>query len=504
MSAVRLLSAVRLVASLSSCAFLLATTAGCHNLDFGSRYNSGEIDIYDDLFSVSVVDEKHVVAVGYQGAAYWSEDGGDSWHKGKTPTNKLLYSVSMADPQTGWAVGQLGTIIKTEDGGRTWQSQPNLKSDEATHLFSVVALDPNTAIAVGTWGGRINTTDGGKTWEDNSLTVGLTHPQFVWLSLDDQEKVRLGTKVYEDVSLQDVFCLKGGRCWLIGEFGYIFISDDAGQSWDRAEILGDIRMDPILLDFDQLELDEDDIERLGEFADAIENETHLNVLIDPLLSDREIGAYVKNPDDPEALFDVISARLDETKGVLEEAGLMTDRLRMYNKPPWDYADFEEHDDMFLERYIEGRRSGGESMLKVSVIQNPFLFTVRFKDASEGLISGLGGVVLRSRDGGDTWTYVMTERRQALFSVAMTDGRAVAIGEKGLVQYSSDGGESWKPPSERQFPPIFTFMRDVYFSPTNRRVGFIVGQEGMVLRTTDAGEHWAHVLPPEGHREARMF
>ena len=139
------------------------------------------------------------------------------------------------------------------------------------------------------------------------------------------------------------------------------------------------------------------------------------------------------------------------------------------------------------------------MLKVSVIQNPFLFTVRFSDAETGLISGLGGVVLRSHDGGRSWTYVATARRQALFSVATTNGRSIAVGEKGLVQYSQDGGAHWDPPTQEQFPPIFTYMRDLRFAPDRIETGFIVGQEGMVLRTKDSGESWLQVLPPPGRR-----
>lgn len=475
---------------------------GCHNLDFSSRFGKGEIDIYDDLYSVAVVDGEHVVAVGYHGAAFFTEDGGETWKKGTTPTNRLLYSVSMADRNIGWAVGQLGTILRTEDGGRIWTLQENLKIDEATHLFGVHAIDPQTAIAVGEWGGRIFTSDGGKTWTDNSLSVGLDHPQFVWLTPEDQEKVRTGGKVYEDVSLQDVFCLDEVNCWIIGEFGYIFISNDAGETWQRGEILGDVRTDPIPMDFDQLELKEADIEMLTAFAKQIENESHLNVLIDPFVSDREIAAYFdgENPDD---LFDVISARLDETKGVLEDAGLMSDRMRIYNKPPWDYADFMEHDDTFLDRYIAGRRADS-AMLKVSVIQNPFLFTIRFSDAQSGLIAGLGGVVLRSEDGGQTWSYVETDRRQALFSVASTEGRSIAVGEKGLVQYSEDAGVSWGQPPEDVFPRIFTFMRDLYFAPGSDEIGFIVGQEGMVLRTSNSGASWTQVLPPEGRRGGGGF
>jgi photosystem II stability/assembly factor-like uncharacterized protein len=171
---------------------------------------------------------------------------------------------------------------------------------------------------------------------------------------------------------------------------------------------------------------------------------------------------------------------------------------MYNTPPWDYEDFIQHDPTFLQRYVDGRRAD-QAKLEVSVIQNPFLFTVRFANEQSGMIAGLGGVILRSEDGGQTWTYVEIGLRQALFSVAVTDGRAIAVGEKGLVQYSQDGGLSWDPPTEQQFPSIFTFMRDLRFASDALETGFIVGEEGMVLRTRDAGESWTQVLPPEDRR-----
>ncbi|HVN37574.1 MAG TPA: YCF48-related protein, partial [Myxococcota bacterium] len=166
-----------------------------------------------------------------------------------------------------------------------------------------------------------------------------------------------------------------------------------------------------------------------------------------------------------------------------------------------YEDFLEHDPSFLDRYVEARRSPGHGppMIKVSVIQNPFLFTVEFANEREGLISGLGGVILRSEDGGKSWSYVETSRKQALFAVDTSADRAVAVGEKGLVQYSSDGGKSWAPPTAGQFPPIFTFMRDLGFATKGRLTGFIVGQDGMVLRSKDAGQTWTQVLPPPERR-----
>ena len=87
------------------------------------------------------------------------------------------------------------------------------------------------------------------------------------------------------------------------------------------------------------------------------------------------------------------------------------------------------------------------MIQVSVIQNPYLFTVRFKDENEGLISGLGGVVLRSRTAAAPGATSEMDRKQALFSVAAADGRAIAVGEKGFVRVSDDGGASWAAPAD---------------------------------------------------------
>ena len=477
---------------------------GCSGHDFTPRTKPGDIDIYDDLFSVSVADEQHAVAVGYHGSAYWTEDGGDTWHKGATGTEELLYSVSLADSHNGWAVGQTGTILRTTDGGKTWELQPNLKVEEGSHLFGVQALDAKTAWAVGEWGTRIHTDDGGATWKDESLTIDTSHPMFVWLSMQDQERVRNGEKVYEDVGLNNVFCLPepSQKCWLVGEFGYIFWSEDRGATWNRGEILGSVRMDPIQFDYNAIEIGPDDKKKLTEFAAQIVDSAHLNVLVEPYASAKEI-ANLGRKDDPSALFDVLSARLDEARSVLEDAGVLSDRLRMPNKPPWDYEDFLDDDPTFLDRYLEGRKAETPSV-KISVIQNPYLFTVRFKDENDGLIAGLGGVVLRSGDGGRTWNYEQMDRKQALFSVEAVDGRAIAVGEKGFVRVSDDGGNSWAVPDVANFPTVFTFMRDIGFDP-QRRTGLIVGQQGKVMRSKDGGKSWSQVLPPpELDTAGRMF
>jgi photosystem II stability/assembly factor-like uncharacterized protein len=404
----------------------------------------------------------------------------------------------MADANRGWAVGQQGTVLRTEDGGLTWTRQMNNKVQEDTHLFGVHALDANTAWAVGEWGGRLFTDDGGKSWQDRSLTIDQLHPQFVWLSPPEQDKVRKGEKVYEDVGLTDIYCLRDAQhCWIIGEFGYIFHTDNAGQTWQRASIQQDISVPPIVLGFDQIEISEEHAQALREFAKKIIDLPHLNVAIEPVASAQELAEFGKE-DDPTPLFEILEARVQAVSAVLEEAGLLSDRIRKRGSPPWDYEDFLDDDPEFLRRYLSGRQSDAPG-IAVTIAQNPYLFTVRFADANEGYIAGLGGVVLVSQDGGRNWTYRDTGRKQAIFSLFPVEGHVIAVGEKGFVRTSSDRGDTWVTP-QKGFPTIFTFMRDIWFAPDGKS-GFIVGERGNVLHTNDAGQSWQTVLPPPEHRSA---
>lgn len=491
--------ASRASAALAGFAAVVLLSSACHESRFDpNKHSTDKIDIYDDLFAVSAPTPQNVVAAGYWGSVYVSADGGNTWKRGETGTRNLLYDVSMADATRGWAVGQSGTILRTEDGGLTWKSQDNTKAKEDTHLFAVHALDANTAWAVGEWGARLFTDDGGVSWQDRSLTIDLLHPQFVWLSPPEQERVRKGEKVYEDVGLTDVFCLPAStRCWIIGEFGYIFHTDNAGQQWTRGAIEQDISVPPISLPYNEIEITDAHAQSLREFAAKIIDMPHLNVAIEPVASAAEIAEFGKL-DDPSPLFEILEARVQSVSAVLEEAGLLSDRIRKRGAPPWDYEDFLKDDPDFLTRYLEGRKSDAPG-IAVTIAQNPYLFTVRFGNENDGYIAGLGGVVLVSSDGGQHWEYRDTGRKQAIFSLFPVDGRVIAVGEKGFVRVSTDRGESWAIP-EHGFPTIFTFMRDIWFSPEGKS-GFIVGERGSVLSTQDAGQNWKSVLPPPDHKSA---
>jgi len=475
-------------------ALALLLPIACHDTHFELRGGHGEIDVPDDLFAVSVVDSSVALAAGYWGSIYRTEDAGQTWIKTETGTKRLIYSISMADSQNGWAVGQLSLVLHTSDGGKTWQPQSTPKDNQGVHLFAVQAVSAQQAVAVGEWGTRLLTEDGGKSWQDNSLTISEEHAQFVWLTVPDQEKVRRGEKVFEDVTLNDVSCLQANRlsCWIIGEFAYLFRTEDGGKTWEQGKIESGIEIQPIQMGHNSIELDDAAKENITAFAKAIADQQHLNIAVEPRVSEKEIREFGK-PDDPFPLFEIIEARTQEVQTVIEDAGILSDRIRRRGAPPWDYEEFIEKDPDFLTRYMNSRRADAPGV-EVQISQNPYLFSVRFADQSEGWISGLGGVILRSHDSGRTWTYEKLGRVQAVFGIhPFSADTAIVVGEKGLIYATEDGGKSWK--QWPGFPTIFTFMRGIAFAPGDR-IGYIVGQRAMVLRSDDSGKTWTKVLPRE--------
>ena len=121
--------------------------------------------------------------------------------------------------------------------------------------------------------------------------------------------------------LNDVYCLKppSKHCWIIGEFGYIFQSKDSGRNWTRGAIIGDIRMDPIGLSFNQTDLASLDEGRLAEFAKIISDQQHLNIEVEAVASAREARSFGKE-NDPFEFFEILDARALNVRSVLEEAG----------------------------------------------------------------------------------------------------------------------------------------------------------------------------------------
>ena len=74
-------------------------------------------------------------------------------------------------------------------------------------------------------------------------------------------------------------------------------------------------------------------------------------------------------------------------------------------------------------------------------------------------------------------------KSLLQSVVRAGDRIVAVGQRGHLVISSDGGATWK-----QSPvPVASDLTAVYF--VDDRQGWVVGHDGVILHTGDGGEKW---------------
>jgi photosystem II stability/assembly factor-like uncharacterized protein len=107
----------------------------------------------------------------------------------------------------------------------------------------------------------------------------------------------------------------------------------------------------------------------------------------------------------------------------------------------------------------------------------------------GLAVGDFGTLLRTEDGGDTWSGVATGTTEALTHAEVLDEDSALVAGHCSIMRSDDGGRSfarlsWNPTGVGCDPPIaaVAFAGD--------RTGLVALDDGMLLRTVDGGTTWS--------------
>jgi photosystem II stability/assembly factor-like uncharacterized protein len=137
--------------------------------------------------------------------------------------------------------------------------------------------------------------------------------------------------------------------------------------------------------------------------------------------------------------------------------------------------------------------GGENwtLERIDTSVDQPLFSVTFKNAEEGWAVGLWSLLLHTQDGGHTW---LTEHLQPppgstkadrnLYKVFLGGGSTLFVAaEMGYVLRSTDGGKSWTYLVAGYTGSFWTGL-----VASNGTV-FVGGLRGTLYRSTDAGAHW---------------
>lgn len=111
--------------------------------------------------------------------------------------------------------------------------------------------------------------------------------------------------------------------------------------------------------------------------------------------------------------------------------------------------------------------------------------VHFIDDKNGWIVGNFGLGLKTEDGGLGWKKKSFSEEAFLKDVHFVGQKGWVVGERGAILHTDDGGENWKKQNASG-----QSLLSVFFIDENR--GFTVGGDGTILRTEDAGTTWQSV------------
>ncbi|AQV98164.1 glycosyl hydrolase [Cupriavidus necator] len=158
----------------------------------------------DAFYGIALLPDGQMWAVGTNGKILHSDDAGQNWHRQGSPSHESLQDIAAWDARRAVAVGNEGVVLTTEDAGRSWAPAQAPKSAISNKLMRVHVSQDGSAWAVGSGGVLLRSRDYGKSWQ--SAAQG------------------------EDTAWNGI-ALDGLRGCVVGEFGRIRISNDAGESW---------------------------------------------------------------------------------------------------------------------------------------------------------------------------------------------------------------------------------------------------------------------------------
>ena len=286
---------------------------------------------------------ERIVAVGARGVIAFSDDNGDSWQQSDVPISTLITSVHFPNNQEGWAVGHSGSILYTNDRAKTWTLQ--LDGKQINHLLLQKAKATLQSLK--------DAYQQADEYEKQDLQYAIEDAEF---SLSNAEfDLGLGPAN----PFLDVLFLNEKKGLAVGAYGLFVVTEDGGLTWQSA-------------------------------ASRLENldRYHLNTL----------------------------AQL--TGGAIIIAGEAGTLFVSYNQ-------------------------GEQWETLYGPYQGSFFGIQATENADEALIYGLKGHVFKTQDAGQSWKRIPVGVETSLTSSTISqDGRLVISGFSGVVLLSKDHGESF--------------------------------------------------------------
>ncbi len=479
-----------------------------HSVDGGQNWNINNIighDKFVNFIGIDFPDNSTGYAVDEWGLVYRTVDGGITWDSVYYEYDEYLTASCFTSPLTGHIACSHGKILRTTDGGTTWISQIvsqeawfrglsfptqqtgyacgsciskttdggvtwNVVVNDTTKWFSGIDFSsPDEGIAIGNNGLVMKTANGGVTWSSQYLgdslwltSIGLFGPDTVLLNgyaigyipayiYPMKFRSTDGGATWARLILPDdtlitraLACRPGGTAYASGGYGILEKTEDYGNTW-----------------------------------------TLITNLINQPLS---WGYSISGIDFPSQQngYAVSGGYESQTGTVMKTTDGGDNWVKL--EPNWTSVarpclDFLSDDiGCICSNNIYSTFDGGASwMLRYTGSWDVSVRSVSFGNGTTGVAVGDKGLFLRSTDMGQSWGQVAGLPDLNYKAVHFADANTAYAAGPSAILKSADAGATWTTVSTAYS------LQALWF--TSPAIGFGVGPDGLILRTTNGGASW---------------
>ena len=173
-----------------------------------------------------------------------SSNGGNNWTELNSNVTAGLYSSNFLNENSGWICGDSGKLLYTSNGGINFT---NISSGSERYISDIWFNDANTGWYASGERKIFKTTNGGLNWyvpHAGVFSGGVGAVQFLnantGIGFTYDNKILLSSNGGSDWTVKDippnnylnnVFAVNEQNYYAVGDFGFIYHSTDAGESW---------------------------------------------------------------------------------------------------------------------------------------------------------------------------------------------------------------------------------------------------------------------------------
>ena len=282
--------------------------------------------------------------------------------------------------------------------------------------------------------------------------------------------------------LNTVYFLDSKRGWVGGDAGFLFRTDDGGQTWAPQTVgtkkaINDIYFrdkeagfliagNTIFVTHDNGTVWQISRSFLPAEFDGAEVE-----LYSVRFSSKKKGWVVGSVSRGDRVIDSILVYTDD-------AGETWRRQRAPSRTELIHIDFVSDKRGWIVGdggTILHTTDAGETWTRQASGSTATIYHIDFRDDKKGWAVGERGTILRTTDGGDTWNAVITSVKVTILSVQfLNDDDGWAIGRQGTILRTEDQGRTWIQQNS-------STKQNLYALHFNKKIGWAVGGDGTVLR-----------------------